>query len=111
VVDRRFGNITKLRKERTTQTSQKNLSQSVAQKFQNLKFGEFFLKETGIAQEKKGCFVSVNCFWAKFHSVQPKKKALATTSSKVFLGKKMAHCHHTMRKNKSEVTIFREYRL
>jgi hypothetical protein len=27
------------------------------------------------------------------------------------LGKKMAHCHHTMRKNKSEVTIFREYRL
>jgi hypothetical protein len=61
VDDRRFGSITKLRKERTTQTSQKNLSQSVAQKFQNflLKFGKFFLKETGIAQEKKGCFVSV----------------------------------------------------
>jgi hypothetical protein len=52
-----------------------------------LKFAEFFLKETGIAQKKRGLLCISDLFWAKFHSVQPKKKALATTSSKVFLGK------------------------
>jgi hypothetical protein len=62
----------------------------VAQKFQNflLKFGKFFSQRNRNCTGKKGLLCISDFFGAKFHSVQPKKKALATTSSKVFWGKK-----------------------
>jgi hypothetical protein len=80
--------------------SQKNLSQSVAQKFQNFlwKFGEFFLKETGIAQKKKGCFVSVICFGRNSTVCNQKRRPWQQQVQRFFGGKNGSLSPHTEEK-------------
>jgi hypothetical protein len=82
VDDRRFGSITKLRKKKDHPDESKKSESKCGTKISN------FSLEIRRMFSQKGLLCISDLFWAKFHSVQPKKKALATTSSKVFWGKK-----------------------
>jgi hypothetical protein len=90
VDDRRFGSITKLRKKKDHPDESKKSESKCGTKISNfsLEILRIFSQRNRNCTEKIGLLCISNLFWAKFHSVQPKKKALATTSSKVFWGKK-----------------------